>query len=99
MPIEPVRPEIRLSARENDCGDWFAENSKEGLKHLSQAVGYIKADEGLYHLRSALSYQIALVAAIEGFEEALDLEQDTALLLEEGHVGYLKFLKKYGAEE
>ena len=99
MQVNHERPKIHLSNRPHDFGDWFVEKSMNGLKHLSQTVDYVKAEEGLYHLRAAVTYQIALVAMVNGFEEALDLQEDAALIMGEGYLGYQKFLKKYGVKE
>jgi hypothetical protein len=70
--------------------------ARQALMHLSQLAGYVKTDEGQYHLRSALSHQISLLAALEGFTEALDLSGDAALVFDEGYLGYKKLLGKYG---
>ena len=99
MQVNYERPKIHLSSRPHDFSGWFAEKSMAGLKHLSQAVDYVKAEEGLYHLRAAVTYQVALVAMVEGFEDALDLQEDAALIMGEGYLGYQKFLKKYGVRE
>jgi len=93
------RPEIHLSNKPHDVSSWFAEKSQSGLKHLSQLVDYVKTDEALYHLRAAVTYQIAMVAMVNGFEEALELQEDAALILSEGNIGYQKFLSKYGIKE
>jgi len=99
MPVKPERPEIHLSNKPHDFSDWFIEKSMHGLKHLSQLVDYVKAEEGVYHLRAAVTYQIAQVAMVWGFEEALVLQEDAALILAEGQIGYQKFLNKYGIKE
>ena len=73
--------------------------ARQALMHLSQLAGYVKTDEGQYHLRAALSYQISLLSTLEGFADTLDLSGDAALIVEEGYLGYKKFLSKYGLQE
>jgi len=99
MSVKPERPEIHLSNKPYDFSDWFVEKAMHGLKHLSQTVDYVKSEEGAYHLRAAVTYQVAMVAMVHGFEETLDLQDDAMLIMSEGYIGYQKFLKKYGVKE
>jgi len=73
--------------------------AQQALKHLSQLVDYVKTDEGQYHLRAAVSYQISLLATLGGFAEVLDLSGAAALVFDEGYLGYKKLLSKYGLQE
>ena len=85
-------------AQENECAEMRGQ-ARQALMHLSQLTGYVKTDEGQYHLRAALSYQISLLSTLEGFADTLDLSGDAALIVEEGYLGYKKFLSKYGLQE
>jgi len=93
------RPEIHLSNKTHDFSNWFAEKTCSGLKHLSQAADYMKDDGGMHHLRAAIAYQIALLAMVNGFEDRLDMQADTERIVNEGYLGYQKFLKQYGVTE
>ena len=101
MPRKPERPEIRLSIKDFDFGDWFVEKSMEALKHLARAVDRLpdigKEPPYRLDLAAAIRYNVSIFAMVSGFEQVLDIT-DADLIVDEGTVGLQKLAKKYGVQ-